>query len=98
MEAIVEWADGWMPGGSISWVESRLIELRRRWSEAGRAESGPIIWFVQDAVDAERSGSRLERLTALGVSEVVVAFDTADKDEILPVLDRYEKVIAANAG
>ena len=60
--------------------------------------SGPIVWVIQDVVDGEKLGARLERLAALGVDEVVVAFDTVDEDEILPVLDRYEKVIAANAG
>jgi len=97
MEAIVEWADGWMPGGSIQWVAGRLTELRRRWSEAGRADR-PIIWFIEDAVDGEKLGTRLERLTALEVDEVVVAFDSVEKDEILPLLDRYAQVIAANAG
>jgi len=97
MQAIVEWADGWMPGGSITWVADRLEDLRRRWSEGERSEAGPIIWFVQDVVDDEKLRARLERLTSLGVAEVVVAFDTVEKDEILPVLDRYEKVIAANA-
>ena len=43
-------------------------------------------------------GDRLDRLAALDVDEVVIAFDTIDRNEILPVLDRYEKVIAANAG
>jgi probable F420-dependent oxidoreductase len=98
MEAIVEWADGWMPGGSIQWAADRLAVLRRLWADAGRAESGPIIWFIQDAIDAERLRARLDRLAALGVDEVVVAFDTVEADEILPALDAYEKVIAANAG
>ncbi|WP_007508159.1 TIGR03619 family F420-dependent LLM class oxidoreductase [Pseudofrankia saprophytica] len=98
MEAIVGWADGWMPGGSISWIADRLVELRRRWAEAGRPASGPVIWVVQDPVDDDRFQARLERLASLGVAEVVVAFDTVDKDEILPVLDRYAKLIAANAG
>ena len=99
MEAILQWADGWMPGGSITWVADRLQELRRRWSEAGRSGSGPIIWFVEDVVvDDDKLRTRLERLASLAVDEIVVAFDTTDKDEILPVLDRYEKVIAANAG
>ena len=47
---------------------------------------------------ARSSARRLERLAALDVEEVVIAFDTVERDEILPVLDRYEKVIAANAG
>ncbi len=98
LDAIVQWADGWMPGGSISWIGDRLAELRRRWSEAGRPESGPTVWVVQDVVDADRLGPRLERLAALDVEEVVVAFDTVDRDEILPVLDRYENVLAANSG
>ena len=98
MQSIIEWADGWMPGGSISWIGERLTELRRRWSEAGRSASGPIVWVIQDVVDAEKLGARLERLAALAVDEIVVAFETIETDEILPVLDRYEKVIAANAG
>jgi probable F420-dependent oxidoreductase len=98
MEAIVQWADGWMPGGSITWIGDRLAELRRRWSEAGRSASGPTVWVIQDVVDGAKLGARLERLAALAVSEVVVAFCTVERDEILPVLDRYEKVIAANAG
>jgi probable F420-dependent oxidoreductase len=98
MESIVQWADGWMPGGSITWIADRLGELRRRWSEAGRPESGPIIWAIQDVVDDDRLQARLERLDSLGVAEVVIAFDTVEKDEVLPVLDRYAKVIAANAG
>ena len=98
MQAIVEWADGWMPGGSISWIGERLADLRRRWSEAGRPASGPIIWVIQDVVDGNKLGARLERLAALGVDEVVIAFDTDDRDQILPVLDRYEKVIGATAG
>jgi len=98
MQAIVEWADGWMPGGSISWIGERLVQLRRRWSEAGRPATGPTVWVIQDVVDAEKLAARLERLAAVDVEEVVVAFDTVERDEILPVLDRYEKVIAANAG
>jgi probable F420-dependent oxidoreductase len=96
MGAIVQWADGWMPGGSIGWIADRLAELRRRWVDAGRSGSGPIVWVVQDVVDDEKLQARLERLSSLGVAEVVVAFDTVEKDEILPVLDRYEKVISSN--
>ena len=97
MEAIVQWADGWMPGGSVAWIADRLSELRRRWIEAGRSESGPIIWAIQGIVDDEKLRVSLEQLNALGVAEVVVGFDAIEKDEILPVLDRYAKVIAANA-
>ena len=99
LDAVVQWADGWMPGGSIGWVADRLVELRHRWHDAGRTTTGPIVWFVEDVVhEDDKVRTRLDRLAHLGVAEVVVAFDTVEKDEILPVLDRYEKVIAANAG
>ena len=96
MEAIVQWADGWMPGGSISWIGDRLAELQHRWTDAGRSDAGPIVWVVQDVADDGKVQARLERLASLSVAEVVIAFDTVEKDEILPVLDRYEKVISSN--
>jgi probable F420-dependent oxidoreductase len=95
MNAIVEWADGWMPGGSIGSIARKLAELRQRWSEAGRPEAGPVIWAIQGIVDDDALRGDLERLAGLGVEEVLISFDTTDKDEILPVLDRYAKVIAS---
>ena len=62
------------------------------------AASGPTVWVTQDVVDDAKLGARLERLAALAVDQIVVAFDTVARDEILPVLDRYEKVISALAG
>jgi hypothetical protein len=95
MEAIVEWADGWMPGGSIDSIERKLGDLRRRWSQAGRPEPGPVIWAIQGIVDDDALRADLDRLAELGVAEVLISFDAIDEDEILPVLDRYAKVIAS---
>ena len=94
MNAIVAWADGWMPGGSVDWIAGKLSELRRRWNEAGRFEAGPIVWAIQEITDDDAFHADLERLAGLGVAEVLISFNTVDKDEILPVLDRYAKVIA----
>jgi hypothetical protein len=95
MEAIVEGGDGWMPGGSIDSIERKLGELRRRWSQAGRPEHGPVIWAIQGIVDDDALRADLDRLAELGVAEVLISFDAIDADEILPVLDRYAKVIAS---
>ena len=94
MNAIVAWADGWMPGGSVDWIAGKLSELRRRWTEAGRPEDGPIVWAIQEITDDDAFHADLERLAGLGVAEVLISFNTVDKDEILPVLDRYAKVVA----
>jgi probable F420-dependent oxidoreductase len=99
-EAIVQWADGWLISEagrpSMDWIAARLGELRRRWAEAGRSESGPIIWTVQGIVDDEEFRSRFERLHSLGVAEALISIPTSERDEILPVLDRYAKVLATS--
>ncbi len=95
-DAIVEWADGWIPGGSHgTWLAAKLGELRDRWVDAGRPESGPIVWPMQEVVDDERLLLQLDRFQALAVDQVVLDIPTAPRDEILPLLDRYAKVIAS---
>jgi probable F420-dependent oxidoreductase len=94
LEAIVSWADGWMPGGPVDYIAAALAELRQRWSEAGRPASGPVVWVIQEITDDDAFRADLDRLAGLGVAEVLISFDTADRDEILRVLDRYANVIA----
>lgn len=95
MEAIVEWGDGWLPGGSnTKWLAPKLGELRQRWADAGRDESGPIVWPMQELVDDERLRVQLDRFHELAVNQVVLDIPTADREEILPLLDRYAAVIA----
>jgi len=95
-EAILEWADGWIPGGSHGrWLAAQLGELRRRWVDAGRPEAGPIVWPMQEVVDDDRLALQLDRFQELGVDQVVLDIPTAPRDEILPLLDRYARVIAS---
>jgi probable F420-dependent oxidoreductase len=96
LEAIVSWADGWMPGGPVDYIADKLGQLRQQWSEAGRPASGPVVWAIQEITDDDSFPANLDRLASLDVAEVLISFDTADREEILPVLDRYAKVIAAN--
>ena len=94
-QAIVEWGDGWIPGGSNGkWLAARLGELRRRWIDAGRSESGPIVWPMQEVVDDDRLSAQLDRFREMSVDQVVLDIPTATREEILPLLDRYAKVIA----
>ncbi|HVA05440.1 MAG TPA: LLM class F420-dependent oxidoreductase [Acidimicrobiales bacterium] len=94
-EAILKWADGWIPGGSHGkWLAARLGELRQRWVDAGRSESGPIVWPMQEVVDDDRLARQLDCFQELAVDQIVFDIPTAPGDEILPVLDRYAKVLA----
>jgi probable F420-dependent oxidoreductase len=94
-DAIVEWSDGWLPGGSHgTWLADRLGELRGRWVDAGRPEPGPIVWPMQDVVDDERLALQLDRFHAMAVDQVVLDIPTATREEILPLLDRYARTVA----
>jgi alkanesulfonate monooxygenase SsuD/methylene tetrahydromethanopterin reductase-like flavin-dependent oxidoreductase (luciferase family) len=94
-EAIVQWGDGWIPGGSNSkWLAAKLANLRRRWIDGGRPESGPIVWPMQEVVDDDQLRAQLDRFHELSVTQLVLDIPTATRDEILPLLDRYAKVIA----
>lgn len=94
-DAIVGWADGWLPGGSNSkWLAAKLGELRGRWVDAGRPDRGPIVWPMQDVVDDDRLRTQLDRFRELAVDQVVLDIPTATSDEILPLLDRYADVVS----
>jgi len=96
LDAVVEWADGWIPGGSQgAWLAAKVGELRGRWVDAGRPETGPIIWPMQEVVDNDRLLLQVDRFQALAVDQVVLDIPTATRDEILPLLDRYATVIAS---
>jgi probable F420-dependent oxidoreductase len=96
-EEIVRWADGWIPGGSDpDLLASWLTILRDKWTEAGRSESGPIIWPMQTLVEDDTLRANLERFHALGVDQVILDLQTASRDDILRILDRYATVIATS--
>jgi probable F420-dependent oxidoreductase len=95
MEAIVQWGDGWIPGGSnAKWLAPRLTELRQRWSDAGRPASGPIVWPMQEVVGDDKLRAQLDRFAEMAVDQVVLDIPTAGRNVILPLLDRYANVIA----
>ena len=91
-------ADGWLPGGDnpdlmVGWLET----LRRGWSEAGRAESGPIVWPMlggNAVLDGDTLRSRLEAYAALGVDQVVLDMQAVSKKDTMQTSDRYAKVLA----
>jgi len=95
-EAIVAWGDGWLPGGSDGrWLSAKLAELRSRWADAGRPGRGPIVWPMENRVlGHDELSAQLDLFRDLAVDQAVLDVPTAGRDEILPLLDRYSKVIA----
>ncbi len=94
-DEIVGWADGWMPAGSnADRFAAGLQTLRDRWLAAGRSESGPTIWVMQDVDDDAKLREQLDRFRSLGVAQVLIDIPTASREEILPILDRCSQVFA----
>ena len=94
-EAIIEWGDGWIPGGNDpDWLAGRLGELRARWADAGREPDGPVVWAMQNVIlGDDELRAQLSRFRDLGIDQVLLDIPTTGSDEILPLLDRYAKVI-----
>ena len=64
--------------------------------DAGRPESGPIVWPMQEVADDDRLALQLDRFQELAVDQVVFDIPTAPRDEVLPLLDRYAEMVAAH--
>lgn len=98
MRAIVEWGDGWMPGGQPEWLGGKLTELRQRWTDAGR-EGRPIVWVMQECEpDDDVARRKLDALRELEVDQVLLSFHGDARDDVLPVLDRYAGLLTTNGG
>jgi probable F420-dependent oxidoreductase len=88
----IQFGDAWMPQASrpeYGDVTEFLPRFRQMAAEAGRdPDSIPVtIWGCPENAD------RLKRLGDLGIARVVVSVDSAKADTLLPVLDRWAKLI-----
>ena len=88
----LRYGDGWMPHrtrSSYADVQALLPKFREMAAEAGRdPASVPItIWGAKENLDL------LKRDRDDGVSRLVVSFDSAKADAILPELDRWATLI-----
>jgi probable F420-dependent oxidoreductase len=91
---IADWADGWIGfAGDLDAFAGQVATLRSRWSEAGRATTGPLIRPMLGIVDDDTLRRSLERLQALGVDQVVLDLQAVEGD-IRTVLDRYASALA----
>jgi alkanesulfonate monooxygenase SsuD/methylene tetrahydromethanopterin reductase-like flavin-dependent oxidoreductase (luciferase family) len=90
LDRVVAYCDGWMPiGMRPSTMKAALAELHKRATTAGRnpnSISVSLFWAPADAaVLAEYAG--------LGVERAIFPLPPAPRDEVLPQLDSYAKLI-----
>jgi len=92
----IRYGDGWIPNASRAHyadVTEFLPEFREMATAAGRdpASISVTIWGVPENFD------RLKRYRDQGISRVVVSLPSANRDETLPVLDRWAELIRQTA-
>jgi probable F420-dependent oxidoreductase len=89
---VVEYATGWMPLGGVGSKDIRA-SLRTTAQEAGRdpasVEVVPV-WAKEDK-------GKLEHYATLGITRAVLGLPPAPADKVLPILDRYRKLMDALA-
>jgi probable F420-dependent oxidoreductase len=91
----VRYGDGWIPlAGRGGDVAAQIPRFRDMLTEAGRAQdSCPITIFgAPEDVDV------LKRYADLGVVRVTIALPAAKEDQVLPILDRWMRLMRATNG
>jgi probable F420-dependent oxidoreductase len=82
----IRYGDGWIPGGDIREVLPKFREMAR---EAGRDPASIEITQFALAEDPDR----VKRLNDLGVTRVVPMFPPEKADNVLPIVDRWTKIM-----
>lgn len=89
-EALVRWADGWMPIRSRNLADD-VAQLRRALESAGR-DADAFEVFVTAARDDD---DHLERYRRIGVDRLGFWLPPAGRDEVIPAMDRFARVVEA---
>lgn len=89
-DRVIEFCDGWMPiGFRMTDVAEKIAALRQRAEHAGRdPQSISITIFA-----AKPEPAAIEELENAGVERAVFMLPPADRDTVLPLLDKYGKLM-----
>jgi probable F420-dependent oxidoreductase len=93
------WADGWMPVCQDPVMLGEwLPALNERW-KAARRDRPPVVWVLHfgDALADSKLRSNLAHFRDTAVAQVMLDIPTGTRDELLPILDRYARLMAESA-
>jgi alkanesulfonate monooxygenase SsuD/methylene tetrahydromethanopterin reductase-like flavin-dependent oxidoreductase (luciferase family) len=85
----VRYGDGWYPNASAGDPEVYLPQLRQMAAEAGRDPKSLTVTIGGAPEDAKQ----LQRFRDLGVVRANVSLPAEAPDQVLPILDRWAKLI-----
>jgi probable F420-dependent oxidoreductase len=90
---IAEYADGWLPIGGAG-VAAALPDLRGAFERAGRDPADLRVV----PMGTLPSPGKLEYYETLGVEEVVLGVPAGSREQVLPALDAYAKLVYTQKG
>ena len=82
----IRYGDGWIPGGDVREVLPKFREMAR---EASRDPASIEITSFALGEDLDR----VKRLADIGVARVVPMFPPDKADKVLPIVDRWTKIM-----
>jgi probable F420-dependent oxidoreductase len=90
LQRVVDFCDGWLPRGRGGFdIAPGLADLKVRAAKAGRdAKTISVTVF-----GASPEPAALDRYASLGVTRVTFGLPSKDRETVLPLLDRYAKLI-----
>ena len=89
-QRVVDYCDGWMPIAGRDSIEAGIADLHARADAAGRARDTINI----TAFGAPGDAAKLGRLRDAGVQRAILPVPPAAAEVVLPLLDRYAKLLA----
>jgi probable F420-dependent oxidoreductase len=89
----IRYGDGWIPVARTD-LSADLVKFRQMAQEAGRNPDSMEVTLFGLGDDADR----LKRFAEMGVTRVVPMFPPADADTVLPIVDRWAKIIRQISG
>jgi probable F420-dependent oxidoreductase len=96
IQRMIEWSDGWCPTQlSLPDLPQKIETVRGYLRDAGRDPLAyPISLFYNNAwISTDVNKADMDQLEQLGVGRVVLNLPPAESDQVLPVLDKYAKLL-----
>ncbi|MFZ1060448.1 MAG: LLM class F420-dependent oxidoreductase [Candidatus Rokuibacteriota bacterium] len=91
-QRVVDFCDGWMPiAARAGDLAAGIADLRARAEKAGREPASIAVSLF----GAKPEEAALRAYQGMGVERALLALPSADRDTILPLLDRYAKLAEA---
>lgn len=93
-QRVVDYCDGWMPIAGRDDVLAGITDLRERAERSGRNPASISVTIF----GAPAKPERIEEYRSAGVDRVVFPLPPADRDAVLPMLDKYAELMRSLGG